>query len=76
MLKLLVGFKPNHAAVPAAFRRLCVETVPYCCYLFRVIPAAFRRLCVETENKDLKTANFMGQPPSGGCVLKLCSKLR
>ena len=34
--------------VPAAFRRLCVETQFYACRLDDPVPAAFRRLCVET----------------------------
>ena len=33
-------------------------------------PAAFRRLCVETTGQCLNQC-FAGQPPSGGCVLKL-----
>ena len=33
---------------PAAFRRLCVETICDESHAFDVVPAAFRRLCVET----------------------------
>ena len=33
---------------PAAFRRLCVETLPICMSFLFAAPAAFRRLCVET----------------------------
>ena len=34
------------------------------------MPAAFRRLCVETADFIHAVCGF-GQPPSGGCVLKL-----
>ena len=34
---------------PAAFRRLCVETLAKRAYLELCGPAAFRRLCVETD---------------------------
>ena len=34
--------------LPAAFRRLCVETRRNPASLPRILPAAFRRLCVET----------------------------
>ena len=33
---------------PAAFRRLCVETIYNGAFIHREFPAAFRRLCVET----------------------------
>ena len=55
---------------PAAFRRLCVETLkklelePFVC------PAAFRRLCVETKLRERLPPAYQVQPPSGGCVLK------
>ena len=35
--------------VPAAFRRLCVETAQYARFPCLGLPAAFRRLCVETN---------------------------
>ena len=57
------------AVVPAAFRRLCVETIHIRKSPVNTPPAAFRRLCVETDS----SANEFGfdfQPPSGGCVLK------
>ena len=38
---------------PAAFRRLCVETMPECFVRLVGRPAAFRRLCVETSRSDL-----------------------
>ena len=38
--------------LPAAFRRLCVETKPIRRYCLSRNPAAFRRLCVETPNVD------------------------
>ena len=34
--------------IPAAFRRLCVETMPVYHQTEQHLPAAFRRLCVET----------------------------
>ena len=34
--------------IPAAFRRLCVETADVGLFLRNFAPAAFRRLCVET----------------------------
>ena len=55
---------------PAAFRRLCVETTAYTLKLMACTPAAFRRLCVETQYRPAPP-NRGGQPPSGGCVLKL-----
>ena len=35
--------------VPAAFRRLCVETLFFETESQNIVPAAFRRLCVETR---------------------------
>ena len=46
--------KPNIARavviflIPAAFRRLCVETISTVKLNVQALPAAFRRLCVET----------------------------
>ena len=55
---------------PAAFGRLCVETVGVSLLAVYVLPAAFGRLCVETRPyQHPERGNF--QPPSGGCVLKL-----
>ena len=51
---------------PAAFRRLCVETMLRILPIVLLRPAAFRRLCVET----LLLPYCFLQPPSGGCVLK------
>ena len=55
---------------PAAFGRLCVETMVYVSFLMLTIPAAFGRLCVETSCSQAMTTAFKTQPPSGGCVLK------
>ena len=56
--------------MPAAFRRLCVETqMPKRSSLLRH-PAAFRRLCVETLIYGLTAWRIYPQPPLGGCVLK------
>ena len=54
---------------PAAFRRLCVETVRTSKERYGRKPAAFRRLCVETNYRK-PTIKLVFQPPSGGCVLK------
>ena len=56
--------------VPAAFRRLCVETTPLMLTVFALRPAAFRRLCVETVISTTNASSVKSQPPSGGCVLK------
>ena len=42
--------------VPAAFRRLCVETSPVTDLDVMKNPAAFRRLCVETRPNCLQWA--------------------
>ena len=55
---------------PAAFGRLCVETVMEYRRPRRVVPAAFGRLCVETSGINVLSKAKL-QPPSGGCVLKL-----
>ena len=39
---------------PAAFRRLCVETLVVVLWVLPSLPAAFRRLCVETTVKALE----------------------
>ena len=58
----------NHP--PAAFRRLCVETMKVVGGQNSASPAAFRRLCVETDNLGFYSFLCWNQPPSGGCVLK------
>ena len=59
------------AILPAAFGRLCVETlVSYEGLSFAVEPAAFGRLCVETSCYCRIYDKAKDQPPSGGCVLK------
>ena len=60
----------DRSSDPAAFRRLCVETLTAVPIIGEGEPAAFRRLCVETECTELCPAQ-QSQPPSGGCVLKL-----
>ena len=66
--------KPDGARVlreaPAAFRRLCVETIELELMDEYGMPAAFRRLCVETNTLQIASDPDY-QPPSGGCVLKL-----
>ena len=56
--------------VPAAFRRLCVETTLVGDFISPHTPAAFRRLCVETLVLMRFAFDSFPQPPSGGCVLK------
>ena len=68
--------KPRHAPrcrtcrQPAAFGRLCVETLQLTLNGAPPRPAAFGRLCVETTHL-LPHLVYILQPPSGGCVLKL-----
>ena len=45
---------------PAAFRRLCVETMRLRSASIEAVPAAFRRLCVETVHD--RTIWQIGQP--------------
>ena len=69
MLKQLYRKNPFHSSLPAAFGRLCVETIANRRYSFRRHPAAFGRLCVETDVLS-DEVEVWPQPPSGGCVLK------
>ena len=55
--------------LPAAFGRLCVETLSGSSAGGSGSPAAFGRLCVETDNSRI-SLGLAFQPPSGGCVLK------
>ena len=50
MLKLTNPSRNRYHVQPAAFRRLCVETLFIDCLQSVDRPAAFRRLCVETGN--------------------------
>ena len=67
-MKQILGYGCRVVAA-AAFRRLCVETLPVICRISRLRTAAFRRLCVETDTLCLELGCCI-QPPSGGCVLK------
>ena len=50
VLKLNIYFHAQPHLLPAAFRRLCVETVlAFRIRIRQTNPAAFRRLCVETS---------------------------
>ena len=62
--------------VPAAFRRLCVETELLPVKTNSKGPAAFRRLCVETVGGHGAGDKYGTQPPSGGCVLKRANARR
>ena len=55
---------------PAAFGRLCVETLRVDGQIIAFLPAAFGRLCVETAVIASIEQAIKPQPPSGGCVLK------
>ena len=48
MLKLYQAVDITYYLVPAAFGRLCVETLVATSALLSLLPAAFGRLCVET----------------------------
>ena len=69
-MKLQKCVRPKITRVPAAFRRLCVETHRFLSQYPIPQPAAFRRLCVETDIIEALELSRI-QPPSGGCVLKL-----
>ena len=73
MLKLVRPTQKPLGLRPAAFRRLCVETINIQPAGSRRYPAAFRRLCVETSILKGCDSLLRNQPPSGGCVLKLLS---
>ena len=62
--------------VPAAFGRLCVETMFPPFRQPETRPAAFGRLCVETLALNLPPEGALRQPPSGGCVLKQANQAR
>ena len=49
VLKPFPPLYQESAEMPAAFRRLCVETLHASCVKLICWPAAFRRLCVETS---------------------------
>ena len=49
MLKHFRGVFLHHMSRPAAFGRLCVETMTIRKSVAAVCPAAFGRLCVETQ---------------------------
>ena len=54
MLKLRKTCKRPPVFRPAAFRRLCVETLQSAQNLLMGLPAAFRRLCVETKSLPIR----------------------
>ena len=70
MLKPVLLLRYVGFSCPAAFRRLCVETLDLVSNGIAIDPAAFRRLCVETL-EWIGQVRQLYQPPSGGCVLKL-----
>ena len=70
VLKLLSHVQSQIGGIPAAFRRLCVETILTKPKRPKQQPAAFRRLCVETSLLTQSRSFNHPQPPLGGCVLK------
>ena len=75
VLKQTVKYCDTRTRIPAAFRRLCVETSAFQQSAELMQPAAFRRLCVETTSFLANTLATVAQPPSGGCVLKPARRL-
>ena len=71
MLKLTNLSPEEFRQNPAAFGRLCVETLSRFTDSYAGVSAAFGRLCVETSLKQKVIRMANRQPPSGGCVLKL-----
>ena len=70
VLKLLDGFALKGFFHPAAFGRLCVETLRTSLhFLFADQPPSGG--CVLKPSLNLKQYHYDHQPPSGGCVLKL-----
>ena len=69
MLKLVNKINSHVSASAAAFGRLCVETGGGRLVVDLLDAAAFGRLCVETLALAILSRS-LGQPPSGGCVLK------
>ena len=59
-------------ASPAAFGRLCVETVVVIDEAQNIFPQPPSGGCVLKQYHDNLPLNYESQPPSGGCVLKLC----
>ena len=70
VLKRRLSWRPRRRVDPAAFGRLCVETVKLEHKELFLKPAAFGRLCVETKLHNIVRCKGNCQPPSGGCVLK------
>ena len=70
VLKLFCRVWGRLKKLPAAFRRLCVETWTNRFGWRASLPAAFRRLCVETIHTKMSSKPHNSQLPSGGCVLK------
>ena len=70
MLKPMSITKVDFELKPAAFGRLCVETIIGLLSWIAFCPAAFGRLCVETLWYKGAHKHPQSQPPSGGCVLK------
>ena len=58
MLKQTANTKSPIQKFPAAFRRLCVETVEPDSAAVAKAPAAFRRLCVETQTSKRRLGGW------------------
>ena len=62
--------------LPAAFRRLCVETIKCAIFHTSLCPAAFRRLCVETICRKIATALLLPAAFRRLCVETCCACFR
>ena len=75
MLKQHIVPMSEELNLPAAFRRLCVETAPtlYRHGRNRQPPSGG---CVLKQTTAIIALSLTAQPPSGGCVLKLHRQIR
>ena len=58
-MKLLIADRAGDYSAPAAFGRLCVETLDGISGSIRRNPAAFGRLCVETATTINRALEYM-----------------
>ena len=68
VLKPSLCRKYGNNKMPAAFRRLCVETIGQNHEIRFRFPAAFRRLCVETSS----IADIIGKPKTSRLQAAVC----
>ena len=70
MLKPNACFWIVSTTLPAAFGRLCVETLVWSMCSILVFCQPPSGGCVLKQLRAARNALFLAQPPSGGCVLK------